>query len=434
MNILFLHPNMPGQYRHLARILGASGQHRIYFITKHKSAQIPGVTRVTYAMPEHTHPPSHPYLGNAETAIRQGQTVWRVARQVQVEKQFTPDVIVCHPGWGDALFMKDLFPHARMLSFCEFFYRAHGADVGFERGESTAPDDEARVRIKNTINLLNLEMMDWGITPTVWQWSVHPEPFRSRISVLHDGVDVDTCRPNPAARITLSNGLSFGYGDELITYIARNFEPYRGFHTFMHAAERILKARPNAHIIAIGSDDVSYGKRASDDGRTYRQILNAQVNLPADRIHFPGPLPYAQLIQVLQVSAAHLYLTYPFVLSWSMLESMACGVAMVASRTQPVQEIIRDGENALLADFHSPDDVAEKMIRLLEAKDQNAAMRQAARDTIVRRFALKDVMPLQVRLVEEIGRGEIPPPVNEEIKRFSQIAPYTDIMWRDPRS
>lgn len=429
VNILFLHPNMPGQYRHLARMLGAQGKHRIFFITKHKSAEIPGVMRVTYATKPHKAPPGHPYLLHTEAAIRQGQMVWRVAKLLQQKESFTPDIVVGHPGWGDALFIKDLFPKTRLLSFCEFFYHAHGADVGFDPADPIQDDDIARLRIKNTTNLLNLEVMDWGVAPTVWQWSTHPPEFRNKISVLHDGVDVEYCKPNPAASVTLPDGSVFKKGDEVVTYIARNFEPYRGFPTFMKAAEIILKARPNAHIVAVGADDVSYGKRPPV-GMTYRRMLSEQVALPEDRMHFTGRLSYASLISLLQISQAHLYLTYPFVLSWSMLEAMACGVAMVASNTTPVREVVRHGENGLLADMFSPDDVADRIIQLLEDRHDNAAMRAAARDTVVQRFSLTDVMPYQLRLVDEIARGAVPPPVAEEIKTFSPIAPYADVMWR----
>lgn len=429
MNILFLHPNMPGQYRHLARVLGSMGKHRIFFITKHKTAEIPGVTRITYAMKKHEAPPGHRYLLNAEQAIRQGQAVWRVAKILKEREAFTPDIVVCHPGWGDALFIKDLFPNARVLAFCEFFYRAHGADVGFDPADPINDDDIARVRVKNTTNLLNLQMMDWGIAPTVWQWSVHPPESRHRISVLHDGVDVELCTPNPHAQITLPDGTTFKKGDEIVTYIARNFEPYRGFPTFMHAAEIILRARPNAHIIAVGADDVSYGKRPPV-GMTYRRMLSDQVALPPDRIHFTGMLPYKDLLTVLQLSRAHLYLTYPFVLSWSMLEAMACGVALVASNTLPVREVVRHGENGLLVDMFSADDVADRVIQLLESRDDNAAMRAAARATVEQRFALKKLLPYHLRLVEEVAHGQLPPPVAAEILDISPIAPYTSVMWQ----
>lgn len=432
MNILFLHPNMPGQYRHLARALGEQGTHRIYFITKHKSAEIPGVQRVTYTMPKPPETQPHRYLVNSEAAIRQGQQVWRVANQLRQKEGFEPDIIIGHPGWGDMLFLKDLFPKARLLAFCEFYYRTHGADVAFEPGEPLNDDDGPRIRAKNITNLMNLELMDWGIAPTVWQWSLHPPEFRSKLSMLHDGIDTATCVPDPAASVVLPNGKRFARGDEVITYIARNFEPYRGFPTFMKAAEILLKQRPNLHIIAVGADSVSYGKKAPK-GTTYRQLLSQEVSLPEDRIHFTGSLPYDQLLKVFQVGRAHLYLTYPFVLSWGMMEAMACGVALVASNTKPVGEVVTDGVNGLFADFFSPEDVAAKLTQLLDSPDDNAAMRRAARETITARYALEKLLPLHVKLVEEIAAGQIPPPVDVRIREVNPIAPYAHAMWDGTR-
>jgi glycosyltransferase involved in cell wall biosynthesis len=428
MNILFIHPNMPGQYKHLARALGATGLHKIYFITKHKTAEIPGVNRITYTM---TKPPAeakpHRYVAPLETAVRQGQSVWRVAFELSKQTKFVPDIIIGHPGWGDMLYLKDLFPNARMLSFCEYFYRATGADVGFEN--PIKEDDAPRVRTKNAHGLMNLDMMDWGIAPTVWQWSLNPPEFRNKISVLHDGIDVDLCVPDAQASITLPNGKTFKKGDEVITYIARNFEPYRGFHIFMKAADTILRERPNVHIVAVGADKVSYGQKAPE-GDSWREMLTKGVNFPADRMHFTGTLPYAQLLKLFQVSAAHLYLTYPFVLSWGMMEAMACGVPLVASSTKPVLEVVEDKVNGLLADFHKPDEVISQLLYLLDHKDEAARLGAAARRTIVDRFALRDLLPLHMRLVEEVAAGQLPPPVNEAIKRKSPIEPYAKAMWQ----
>jgi glycosyltransferase involved in cell wall biosynthesis len=271
-------------------------------------------------------------------------------------------------------------------------------------------------------------MMDWGIAPTVWQWSLHPKEFQPKISVLHDGIDVALCRPDAQASVTLPSGKTFTKGDEVVTYIARNFEPYRGFPTFMRTAEILLRARPNLHIIAVGADSVSYGKSAPK-GTTYRQLLSQEVSLPQDRIHWTGSVPYGDLLKVFQVSKAHLYLTYPFVLSWGMLEAMACGVALVASDTKPVREVIAHGHNGLFADFFSPDDVAAKLLQLLDSPDDNAAMRAAARATVLERFALQDVLPLHLRLVEELAAGQIPPPVAVDIRQKSPIEPYAAAMW-----
>ena len=418
---------MPGQYKHLARAFGAEGKHRIFFITKRDKIEIPGVTRITYKTDKSFSPATHRYLQNAAGAVIQGQEVWRVCNALKRDQGFLPDVVVAHPGWGDALFVKDIFPHAPLLSFAEFYYRATDADVGF--GETVNEDDLARVRIKNTNNILNLEAADWCIAPTWWQWSVNPPEFRNKISVLHDGVDVATCQPATDATLTLPTGQTLRVGDEVVTYIARNFEPYRGFPTFMKAAEIILRERPNCHIIAVGADGISYGKRAPE-GTTYRQMLMKEVNLPTDRIHFVGILPYAQLITLLQLSAAHIYLTYPFVLSWSMLEAMACGVALVASRTKPVLEVVEDGVNGLLADIFSGEDVAEKVIALLNAPDRNRAMREAARETVVSRYDLTKLLPLHISLVRDMAAGRLPPPTAAAIRAKNPLPPpQSPFLW-----
>ena len=418
---------MPGQYKHLAKAFGAEGGHRIYFVTKHKTASIPGVTRVSYEMPKQETPPaSIRYLANATRGVLQGQQVWRVCMQLSTQENFIPDVIVSHPGWGDALFLKDLFPKAKFLSFFEFYYRATGADVGFE--DAITADDHARVRMKNVTNLMALEQADWGVSPTVWQWSLHPPEMRGKISVLHDGIDIELCKPDMNATLTLPNGKIFRPGDELMTYVARNFEPYRGFATFMKAAEILLRERPNLHIVAIGADEVSYGKKA-EGGKSYRQIWLEKVDLPKDRIHWLGTVPYVTLLQAFQVSAAHLYLTYPFVLSWSLLEAMACGAPIVASDTKPVREVMRDGVNGLLADFFSPEEVASKIGQLLDDPSRNRALRAKARETVAERFDLKKLLPLQMQLVREVAAGQIPPPVAKEIEKISPIAPYKDVMW-----
>ena len=422
MNILFIHPNMPGQYKHLAQAFGKEGGHRIFFITKHKTAEIAGVTRITYAMPKlDAPPPTHRYLATATRGVMQGQQVWRVCHALREKEQFIPDIVITHPGWGDALFIKDIFPTARVLSFFEFYYHVTGADVGFN--EAVSEDDRARVRMKNVTNLINLEQADWGVAPTVWQHSLHPPEFQPKISVLHDGIDTTVCAPNAQASMTLADGMVLRAGDEVLTYVARNFEPYRGFPTFMKAAEIVLRERPNLRIVAIGADDVSYGRKAPD-GMTYRQMLMKEVNLPKDRIHFVGMLPYEDLIRLFQISAAHLYLTFPFVLSWSMLEAMSSGVALVASDTKPVREVVTHGVNGLLADFFSPSDVAAKITQLLDDPNRNAAMRAAARATVEERFDLRTLLPLHMQLVREVAAGQIPPPVAEKIKAISPLAPY----------
>ena len=417
MKILFIHPNMPGQYKHLVKAFADKPEHTVVFITKPKSLEIPGVHKVEYLLRRDLAPSTHRYLGGVERAVLQGQEVWRLCKKLRDDEGFVPDVICAHPGWGDALYVKDIFPTAKLLSFFEFYYHAQGADVHFDPEFPAKADDLARVRTKNITNLLNLEACDWGFSPTMWQHSLHPKEFHHKMSVIHDGVDMQAAKPNPNAMLTLSNGLKFKRGDKLVTYIARNFEPYRGFPTFMRAAEIILRERKDCHIIAVGADEVSYGRKL-DKGKTWRHIMSEQVKLDANRIHFPGVIPHAQLMELFQVSDAHIYLSYPFVLSWSMLESMACGVPLIASRTPPIQEVIQDGVNGLLADIFSPEEVAAQVLKALEAKDGMQAMREAAHQTVKDRYDLNTLLPLHVSLVEDLARGELPPPTAAKITQL----------------
>ncbi len=414
MKVLFIHPNMPGQYKHLCRAFADNPDNTVVFITKPRNIDIPNIHKVEYKVPREPSPHTHRYLTGTERAVLQGQEVWRVCKQLKDKEGFVPDVICAHPGWGDTIYIKDIYPDTPLLSFFEFYYHAHGSDVNFDPEFPATVDDEGRVRTKNITNLLSLETSDWGISPTFWQQEQHPKEFLHKISVLHDGIDVNTCKPDPKAMLPLTPELNFKLGDPVVTYIARNFEPYRGFPTFMRAAEIIQRERPDAHIIAVGADEVSYGRKLPK-GQTWRHIMMDKVKLDMSRIHFPGFLPYAQLINLFQISAAHIYLTYPFVLSWSALESMACGVAMVSSNTQPIREVMQHQHNALLADFFSPEEVAAHVLTILADKDGMKDMRKNARDTVVKRYALDTLLPLHIDLVKDVAARNFPPTTQTRI-------------------
>ncbi|MCC7260207.1 MAG: glycosyl transferase family 1, partial [Alphaproteobacteria bacterium] len=264
MKVLFLHPNMPGQFKHSCRALAENPDNTVVFVTKRDDIEIPGVHRVTYKVRSEPSPHTHRYLTGVARSVLQGQEVWRVCKKLKEEEGFVPDVIVAHPGWGDTMYMKDLFPSAPILNFFEFFYHAEGADVNFAPDEKTTPDDDARIRTKNATNLFALQYCDWGFCPTFWQLKQHPKEYYHRISVIHDGIDTDLLAPNENVKVTTPSGVTLTRKDEVVTYVARNFEPYRGFPTFMRAAEIILKERPNTHILAIGADGVSYGKKLTN--------------------------------------------------------------------------------------------------------------------------------------------------------------------------
>ncbi len=414
MKILFVHPNMPGQYKHLARIMGANPDNKVVFITLPKpNIEIPGVHKVEYTVTREPDPGCHRYLLPTERAIYRGQEAWRVCKKLK-DAGFTPDIIVGHFGWGEGLYLKDVWPNSPMLGFMEFYYSPYGSDVAFYDKKDPEPDDCARIRSKNMFHLMNLTQCEWGLTPTFFQLHQHPKEFYSKISVLHDGIDTEAVKPKPDASVTTPSGLTLTAKDEVVTYVSRNFEPYRGFNTFMKAAEIIQKERPNCHIVMVGGDGVSYGRK-HPSGRPYFDVLMNEVKLDKTRLHRFGLLPYSKMLDVMYISQAHVYLTVPFVLSWSMMESMAAGCLMVCSDTDPVREVMQHEHNGLLADFFSPEDVAKNVIRALKQQKDLAHLRTNARKTIVDRYALKKLMPMHVSLVEDLAKGEIPPATAKRI-------------------
>ncbi len=407
MKILFAHQNFPGQFKHLCMHLAAEGGHELVFMTNDNENRIDGVTRLLYDKIREPAPGVHHYISEFERGILLGQAAARVAQGLK-ERGFRPDVVIGHNGWGETLFLKDIYPDVPVLSYFEFFYRPHEADCGFDPELPMAIDDDLRVRAKNSINLVGWTSADWGLAPTAWQRSRYPQAFQERISVIHEGVDTDALAPAPDQRVTLKDGRSFGTADQVITYVSRNLEPYRGFHTVMRALPEILARHPQAIVLMVGGDDVSYGRK-HESGRPWREVMLDEVKVDPARVMFLGKIPYSQFVALLRVSAAHIYLTYPFVLSWSMLEAMACGCAVVGSRTEPVAEAISDGRNGLLVDFFDPKAVADAVSRILTHPDRMAEMRRAARQTIVERYDLRRLcLPQTLALIDQLAHRRRP--------------------------
>lgn len=403
MNILFCHQNCPGQFKHLVLHLVRDPRHRVVFLSQPNQNRIPGMERIDYQPARQAAPQTHPYLRDTEAAVLNGQAVVRKCVELKAQG-FVPDVMVGHNGWGETLYLKDVWPDRPLLSYFEFFYRTARSDVDFDPEYPLSADDRLRARTRNAVNLLGLAAADGGISPTEWQRSRYPAPWRDFITVLHEGVDTDTVCPDPSATITLGREkVTLGRSDEVITFSVRNLEPYRGFHIFMRAVPEIQRRRPDARIVVVGGDEVSYGRRPPH-GTTYRQMLLRELEGRIDmrRIHFLGRIPYADYLRVLRVSQAHVYLTYPFVLSWSMLESMAAGCLVIGSATPPVQEVIEDGVNGLLVDFFDTHGIADRIDEVFRHRDRMAGLREAARRTIVDRYDLRTrTLPAYLALLED---------------------------------
>lgn len=399
MNVLFVHQNCPGQFKHLAPALASDG-HQVVFITQKGKPEIPGVRKIEYAPHRGVTEGIHPYLASSEAAVLNGQAVARVGFALR-EKGFRPDVMIGNPGWGETLFLKDVWPDTPLISMSEFYYRGRGSDVGFDPEFDAGNDSLLRARARSGVHLLAMEAADVAYAPTEWQKAQFPGAYQDKIRVIHDGIDCDRLRPDPHARFTHGDGLELSLNDEVLTYVSRNLEPYRGFHSFMRALPKVLEQRPNAQVVIVGGDGVSYGARAPD-GETWRARLLAEVGPLPDRVHFTGRLPYADYVRLMQVSSVHAYLTYPFVLSWSMLEAMAVGGFVVGSATPPVEEVIRDGENGWLIDFFDIDNIAARLSDALACSADMENLRTDARRTILDRYVLRDCLAAQRALIDEV--------------------------------
>jgi glycosyltransferase involved in cell wall biosynthesis len=406
MKILIVHQNFPGQYLHLARHLGTLPGNEVVFITQRKDGvTLPGVKNIVYQPQRPITKDVHHYLRETEGGVLNAQAVARVALDLK-EAGFIPDVMLGHNGWGEIWYLKDVFPNTPLIGYFEFFYRFQGADVGFDPAEAQIFDTAPRIRTKNLGNLIGLDAADLGQTPTQWQRSLYPARHQSMLQVTHEGIDTQLVAPAQDARLHLQDaGIELTPDDEVLTYVARNLEPYRGFESFMRSLPAILEQRPNAQVLIVGGDEISYGHRLPD-GQTHKQRMLSELGASLDlkRVHFLGKVPYPIFLKVLQISHVHVYLTYPFVLSWSMLEAMSAGCLLVASRTAPVEEVIREGENGFLVDFFSPAEISARVVAALEAgRNGHADIRQNARSTIIEKYDLKSIcLPAQLALLDQV--------------------------------
>ena len=396
MKALFVHQNCPGQFKHLAPALAAEG-HDVLFVSQKGKPTPYGVRKIEYEAHRKVTPNIHPYLRATEAAVLNAQAVARIGFSLR-RQGFVPDVMIGNPGWGETLFLKDVWPESPLISLSEFYYNGSGSDVGFDPEFSTGPDAVLRARARSAQHLLAIEAADLAYSPTKWQRAQFPEAYQDKIHVIHDGIDVDLIGPDADATFQVRGGPVLGRTDEVLTYVSRNLEPYRGFHSFMRALPGILVDRPNAHVVIVGGDEVSYGGRP-ESGGNWREVMLAETGPLPDRVHFTGRIPYRDYLNLLQVSSVHVYLTYPFVLSWSMLEAMASGAFVVASATPPVEEVIEDGVNGWLVPFFDIEAISARVSDALAARGDVDALRRAARQTVVARFAQKDCLAQQMELI-----------------------------------
>ena len=401
MKILFIHQNFPAQFAQLAQHLIEQSGNELLALMQPPGRSFEGVGVVPYRFQHGTQSGIHSLLGEMEAKVLRGEAVADAAQRLK-SKGWLPDVIIGHPGWGELLFIRDIFPDAKLVAYCEYYYRATGQDFNFDiEFKDDSQETLQRMRLKNTVMLNALAEADAAYAPTEWQRQTYPEHLRNRIEVIHDGIDTDYYKPNADTVFQIANkNVTLRPGDEVITYAARSLEPVRGFHQFMRSLPAVLEKRPNAHVVIMGAVEASYGSEPSDfKSWQDKMLVEVGAKLDPQRVHFTGFLPKEQYLAALQVSKVHVYLTYPFLLSWSMLEAMACGDLVIGSDTTPVTEIIESGKNGLIVPFFDTPVLTQAMIDQLTSTKQ-ISIKKAARKLIEKEFNQADCVDNLLKLIE----------------------------------
>jgi glycosyltransferase involved in cell wall biosynthesis len=402
---LFVHNNFPAQFRHLVKRLALDSAVKMAAIGSNTAVTFHGVRPIKYALHGADLAETHPFARRFDMECRRAEQVLYGLSNL-VTGGFRPDVIFAHPGWGETLPLRTIFPEARFLLYCEYCYGAREGDLGFDpEFPMSGLDGHVAVRLKNATTLVGLADCDLGISPTAWQRSTFPAHYQAKIEIAHDGIDTALARPDAEAIVSLPSGRQLKASDEVVTYVARNLEPLRGYHIFMRALPQILAERPNAQVLILGGDGTSYGA-APPAETTWKSIFLSEVENQIDsrRVHFLGRVSYQTYLKALQVSTAHVYLTYPFVLSWSMLEAMSAGCVVIGSETPPVEEII-DGTNGILVPFFDIEQLSDRVIGVLANRERYQSMRQSARQFVKSNFDADTVCVPRLMQLLQVDNG-----------------------------
>jgi glycosyltransferase involved in cell wall biosynthesis len=407
-DVLFVHNNFPAQFRFIAEALQAKGDQCVAIASK-TGRNLPGIPVYRWEATRGSTKGIFPLATRTEADLIRANAAVEHALRLK-KRNFNPDLIIGHPGWGETLLLNVVFPEAKQILHGEYYYRVTGGDVGFDP-EFGLPsfENKCRAHAKNASMALALSEADHIVTPTPFQASVMPAAFQARTTIIHEGIDTERAKPIPDAKFTLEDGRVLDRSSPVITFVNRRFEPLRGYHIFMRALPKVLAAVPEARVLLIGADEAGgYGKEAPK-GTTWKKLFLGEVERKLDmsRLHFPGRVGYERLLAAFSVSAAHVYYTYPFVLSWSLLEAMACECLVIGSDTAPVRDVVEHKVNGLLSDFFDVDALSDLLITACRDPQSFAPLRKAARQTVVERFDRSRIcLPAWLRLIEEVRAGK----------------------------
>jgi len=382
INILFVHVNFPGQFKELLNALKRHENVRLGFITTHKTAQMDGVEIRRY-QPPNTKPQNmiH-YLSTLNRDLEGAREATKQAIEF-ARSGFKPDVIVGHAGWCGLVFMKDVFPTAKLIGYAEWYYQWQHSWEHFSE-QKVSMDQKAKIRMLNASSIIGLESVDVSVTPTHWQRSVFPESYQRNMQVIHEGIDTDMCRPKERTALEVP-GCRLPVDAKIVSYIARSMEPARGFFSYMAAVEKLSKLDPDLQFVVVGRPNSAYSA-GTGNGPSYKDQAMEKYDCDWSRVHFCGKLPYQDYLQVLRNTSVHVHLSMPLFLSWSLLEAMSCGCTIVGSENAPVDEVIEHDVNGRLVSFFETEKLVEQITDLINHPQHAKALGAAARETVLEKY------------------------------------------------
>jgi glycosyltransferase involved in cell wall biosynthesis len=395
MDILFIHQNFPAQFGHLARHLMATRGWRCWFASRTSGGDAGGIRKFEYKTTGGARETTHYCSRTFENAIWHAHGVFEACK---AQRELKPDLIVGHSGFGSTLFLRELYPDVPIINYFEYFYHSHGSDIDYRPEFPPSEMDILRARARNAMLLLDLDNCNRGYSPTEYQRSLFPAVYQPKIEVIFDGVETNLFRPRDGVARQVA-GRPIPEKLRVVTYVSRGFESMRGFDIFMRTAKRIYEQYPDVLFVCVGSDLIWYGgDERFIKHKTFREHVFAQDTYDLSKFVFTGLVNPPTLVEILNLSDLHIYLTVPFVLSWSLMDALACGCTVLASDTEPVREVIDDGDNGLLRDFFDVEGLAAEAVEVLRDPAAYAPLGERAVERIHQEYAVNVTLPRIVGL------------------------------------
>jgi len=404
MHVLFVHKNFPAQFGHIAGHLVKEKGYRCTFVSETAPGMVGGIQKIQYRPGGGATDKTHYFSRTFENGVGHAAGVYQALKPHVT--RLRPDLIVGHSGFGSTLFLPELFPGTPVINYFEYFYHAHNSDMDFRPEWPVLEQDVLRARARNAMILLDLEYCRAGYAPTQFQAGLLPEVYQPKVRVLHDGIDTHFWRRQPALPRAIGP-YSFEADTRVVTYVSRGFESMRGFDVFMRAAKRIYIADRRVVFLVVGSDRVCYGGDLKFiQEKSFREHVLKQDEYDLKRVLFLGQVTPGDLVKILSLSDLHIYLTVPFVLSWSLLDALACGCTVLASDTAPVKEFVRQNETGLLVNFFDVDGLAATALQVLKDPPAYHRLGRAGEQMIRQNYGLDTIIPRMTSFYEGVAAGK----------------------------